>query len=252
VPSLARLRRSAGTTFLARSPTQRPPTRHCVAASPRPGAHSKPRRTDLRLAPRATLSRSFQLPSGCRRRGQKLPRPTARSLSSSRPSSVAAADSQPDLVIRRGQAQDGRLLAHVARMPRSAKRSTGRPLPSIQTLVGRPSPRSSPMIRSSANMRSARANFPKPRATKPSPTPRPGHPGNTHRRQSLAASSGGGGSLAVSPRPHVRHIAASRTNERPLLAPLCVKKLLGVGSSAFGVRLLVHRPPPRDFEALPS
>ena len=37
--------------------------------------------------------------------------------------------------------------------------------PSIQTRVRRPSPRSSPVIRSSAKMRSARANLPKPRAT---------------------------------------------------------------------------------------
>src|SRR4051812_34059571 len=41
----------------------------------------------------------------------------------------------------------------------------GSATPSIQTRVRRPSPRSSPVMRSRAKMRSARANFPKPRAT---------------------------------------------------------------------------------------
>ena len=84
--------------------------------------------------------------------------------------------------------------------------------PSIQTRVRRPSPRSSPVILSRAKMRSARANFPKPRATMresdatwPSwhypPTPAPCCPAGQE-----------GESLVASPRRHPRHFAAFRAH----------------------------------------
>ena len=98
-----------------------------------------------------------------RRRRARRPR----SLRSTRPSSAAAARRAA-----RSIASSSSVVAAAGSWPMSRRIVTsvldainGSATPSIQTLVRRPSPRSSPVIRSRAKMRSARANLPKPNAT---------------------------------------------------------------------------------------
>ena len=98
-----------------------------------------------------------------RRRRARRPR----SLRSTRPASAAAARRAA-----RSSASSSSGPAVADSWPMSRRMMTsvreaisGSATPSIQTRVRRPSPRSSPVIRSSAKMRSARANLPKPKAT---------------------------------------------------------------------------------------
>ncbi len=98
-----------------------------------------------------------------RRRRARRPR----SLRSTRPSSAAAARRAA-----RSNASSSSGAATADSCPISRRIVTsvreainGSATPSIQTRVRRPSPRSSPVIRSRAKMRSARANLPKPNAT---------------------------------------------------------------------------------------
>ena len=98
-----------------------------------------------------------------RRRRARRPR----SLRSTRPSSAAAARRAAK---SSASSSSGPMMADSWPMSRRMVASVreainGSVTPSIQTRVRRPSPRSSPVIRSRAKMRSARANFPKPRAT---------------------------------------------------------------------------------------
>jgi hypothetical protein len=98
-----------------------------------------------------------------RRRRARRPR----SLRSTRPSSAAAASREA-----RSSASSNSGAATADSWPMSRRivisvleAIKGSVTPSIQTRVRRPSPRSSPVIRSNAKIRSARANFPKPNAT---------------------------------------------------------------------------------------
>lgn len=90
-----------------------------------------------------------------------------RSLRSTRPSSAAAANRAAR---SKASSSSGPITAASCPMSRRMVPSVreaikGSEMPSIQTRVRRPSPRSSPVIRSRAKMRSARANLPKPKAT---------------------------------------------------------------------------------------
>ena len=141
-----------------------------------------------------------------RRRRARRPR----SLRSTRPSSAAAARRAAK---SSASSNSGPMMADSWPMSRRMVASVreainGSVTPSIQTRVRRPSPRSSPVIRSRANMRSARANFPKPRATmRESDTTWPSwHSPPTPASSCLWAKKGVSG--VVSPRKHPRHLAA--------------------------------------------
>lgn len=90
-----------------------------------------------------------------------------RSLRSTRPASAAAASraAKSNASSSSGPAMAASCPISRRMVPSVLDAVKGSATPSIQTRVRRPSPRSSPVIRSSAKIRSARANLPNPNAT---------------------------------------------------------------------------------------